>query len=135
MLLGVLAGTKDYSLVVDTARFLLFIALPLGAGGILLKKHYDEKEGTKKQSQKMLRNAHEKEVLKFVRSRGGKVTIADLVAETSVNAEEAEQILNDLIVKQLVDMKMDESGRIVYEWIELDSAERNKVRESDFLKD
>lgn len=134
MLLGVLAGTKDYPFIVDIFRFALFIVLPMTAGGMLIKRHYGDKEKAKSESEKIHKIAREKEVLKYIRA-SGKVTIADLVSETSVNADEAEEILNDLIVKRLVDMTMDETGGTVYEWIELETVERRRLRDNDFLKD
>ncbi len=119
MLLGLFASTKPANLLVDGMVFLLFVLGPVIGGGLLIRSHYALNTRAEVESRKASIAAREKEVLRLAKARGGELTIPDIVTETSMSTEEADEVMRELVVKRFADMKMTDSGAIVYEFFEL----------------
>lgn len=119
MLLGFLASTQEYNFLVDGIMLLLFVFAPILTGSFLVRSYFKAKQRAIEYYKKYTRAAREKEIIRLAQQKGGRVTIPEIVAETSMDAAEAEEIINDLIVKRFADMKMLDSGALVYEFFEM----------------
>ncbi len=56
----------------------------------------------------------EKEIVKLAQRKGGRLSILEIVAETSMNTKEADAILEEMTVKGYVMMDVTDSGAILY---------------------
>ncbi len=57
-----------------------------------------------------------KEILKLAQAKGGTVTVSEIVLGTSLSLEEAEEILQYFVAKGYTNMRLSDSGAIVYEF-------------------
>lgn len=69
-------------------------------------------------TQKQERIRSEKEIFRIAREKGGRVSITDLISESSISSEETEQILKKLVDKGYVGLKVTDSGVMMYEFLE-----------------
>ena len=58
----------------------------------------------------------EKEILRLAQRKGGRLTVLEVAAETSVTLEEAEQMLNEMNVRGHVGMQVADDGAMIYEF-------------------
>lgn len=63
----------------------------------------------------------EKEILRLAQRKGGRLTVLEVAAETSVTLEEAEQLLNEMSVRGHVGMQVADDGAMIYEFYGLGS--------------
>jgi predicted transcriptional regulator len=117
MLLGFLASTRDYPLIVDLFTFCLFIALPFALGLSMIVKESANRKRAAEEQTKFLAGARQREVLRFLKEKNGSATVAEIAAETSLPADEAEKALNELIIRGLITMTMNSAGHVVYELV------------------
>jgi len=57
-----------------------------------------------------------KAILKLAQTKGGTVTVSEIVLGTSLSLEEAEEILQYFVAKGYADMRLSDAGAIVYEF-------------------
>lgn len=119
MLAGFFASTKPSTLIVDIMLLLLFVLAPVVTGAILIRGHVLSNKKREQESRKNILASREKEILKLAKKKHGELTIPEIVAETSMNTEEADEIMREFVVKQYVDMKITDEGTVVYEFFEL----------------
>ena len=119
MLAGFFASTKPSTLTVDIMLLLLFVLTPIVLGATLIRSNFVAKKKREEESRKNIQAAREKEILKLAKKKQGELTIAEIVAETSMNSEEADEIMREFVVKQYVDMKITNEGAIIYEFFEV----------------
>ena len=65
------------------------------------------------------------------------MTIPEIVSDTSMNTEEADEIMRELVVKRFVDMKITDQGTVLYEFYELrkDPSDRAMARVDSWTDD
>jgi hypothetical protein len=119
MLMGFFVSTKESSLMGDIMMILLFVFAPIIGGIFTIRSHYISKAKASKDQKKALQGAHEKEIILLARQKGGRLTIPEIITESSLNSEEAEEAMKELVVKRYADMNMTDSGVIVYEFYEI----------------
>ena len=64
---------------------------------------------------------------RLAQKKGGRLTIPEIVVDTSMSTEEAEAMMQTMTSKGYVDMQVTDSGVIVYEFYEI--AHRNRLNE------
>lgn len=131
MLMGFLVSTKESSFAADVMMMLLFVLAPIAGGLFMLRSHFTSQQKVLKEQKKALQSAREKEVILLARAKGGTLTIPEIIAESSLNSDEAEEVMKELIVKRYADMKMTDTGVIVYEFYEI----IKQREEAEFLKE
>jgi hypothetical protein len=132
MLMGFFVSDKDFSFASAAMMILLFILAPIVGGLFTIRSHFTSKEKVSKEQMKALQGAHEKEVILLAREKGGALTIPEIIAESSLNSEEAEEVMKELVVKRYADMKMTDNGVIVYEFYEI---MKQREEQDQFLKE
>ena len=123
MLLGFFASTSPSTFMVSAMLLVLMVFAPVLAGALLIRSHFRTKEQIAMEARKNLLASREKEVLRLAKQKGGELTIAEIVSDTSMNAEEADEIMRELVVKRYVDMKITDQGSVIYEFFELRPSE------------
>ena len=70
-------------------------------------------------------------VFKLAYRLGGRVTVSDIVIETGLSVDEAEELLQSLVDNARVRMEVDDRGMVVYEFPEIQArAQREQLRRS-----
>jgi hypothetical protein len=134
MLAGFLLSTKSSNLLADCILLLLFAVAPFAGGVLLIRNSYVTKKKIEREARMKVFSDHEKEILKLAREKDGFLTVAEIVAETTMNADEADELLRELVLKRLADMKITDQGTVIYEFLELTRGYKERSR-NDVLTD
>jgi hypothetical protein len=118
MLAGFFASTRPSTFATDFVLILLFVLAPIVTGGMLIRSNYLSNKKKEMELRRSTFASREKEILKLAKKKDGELTIPEIVAETSMNAEEVDEIMREFVVKQYVDMKITNEGTVVYEFFE-----------------
>ncbi|MBD3307443.1 hypothetical protein GF339_13525 [candidate division KSB3 bacterium] len=111
------SGLGGYPLYILTDAVLFPLLLGV-IGGLLIRSHVKHKRRLTQEQRIAAQTSREKAVIRLARQQGGRITIPDIVAETSLNTTEAEALMRDLTVKGHVGMHVTEAGAIVYEFFD-----------------
>ncbi len=137
MLMGFFASTSPASFMVNAMMLILMVLGPIVAGALVIRSHFAATKKAAQESRKNILAAREKEVLRLAKVKGGELTIPEIVSETSMNADEADEIMRELVVKRYVDMKITDQGSVTYEFYELkrDQSDNQMVRLESWTDD
>jgi len=117
MFIGFLAGGGgDNPLAARIAAFVIAVVLPGGFGGRMLYQHLRGARlvGAGTGTNQLRKQTHESEILKLAQSRGGKLTVVEVVADTSMSVGDAEDALASLVERGVGDVEVTDSGLLVY---------------------
>lgn len=119
MLLGFFASTSPSTVGTDAMLLLLFVLAPLLSGTFLIRSHFKQKKTAVAAQKKAERALQEKQVLRLAQEKGGRLTVAEIVAETNIDIDAADELMREFVVKGMADMKTSDSGLLSYEFFEL----------------
>jgi hypothetical protein len=110
---------------------------PIVTGTLLIRSHFLAQKKVEQQSRKNILAAREKEILRLAKVKNGELTIPEIVSDTSMNAEEADEIMRELVVKRYVDMRITDQGAVIYEFYDLkkDLPEERMLRLESWTND
>ena len=115
MMIGFLAGGGgDNPLAARIAAFVIAVGIPGAAGGLMLYRHTRGVRMVGGGTDQLRRQTHASEILKLAQSRGGKLTVVEVVADTSMSISDAEEALASLVERGLGDVEVTDSGLMVY---------------------
>lgn len=115
MFIGFLAGGgADNPLAARIAAFVIAVGIPGIAGGVMLYRHAKGVRMVGGGTDQLRRQTHESEILKLAQRRGGKLTVVEVVADTSMSVPDAEQALASLVERGVGDVEVTDSGLMVY---------------------
>ncbi|MGO8693550.1 MAG: hypothetical protein ACLQMF_07725 [Rectinemataceae bacterium] len=75
------------------------------------------------------------QIIRLAYRQGGLLTVTEVVAETGLSFKKAEEALNAMVDMSRVNMRVTDSGIIVYEFVEILAKHRDDakaLRKSDF---
>ena len=75
----------------------------------------------KQRNQKINYESPEKSIVKLAKEHNNKITIIDVIRETSLTSKQAEDTLKDLASRGLAEVDVKESGTVVYVFRDVDS--------------
>lgn len=104
--------------------FLLFGAVPLGAGLWLLRSR-----GASLRALQSANQAWESELLRLAARRDGSLSVAEVVAHADLDAAQAEKHLDDMCKRGLCELRVTEEGVVVYRFAQAPSAEHKRRAE------
>ncbi len=96
--------------------FALFIAagLPAAGGGLLLAHHFGIGRRIEHRREELRRDTLEAEVLKMAGRHGGRLTAVEVAGELAVPTTTAEELLNELMAREMAEIEITDSGLLVY---------------------
>ena len=112
MLLG--SFTTDLSVGARVITFLVLVVLPAGAGAFLVRSYFRAKGASQERMEWLRPQTQEAEILRLAREKGGKLTVADVIADTGFDAESAQDRLLASVTQGFGDFEPAESRSIVY---------------------
>ena len=120
MLLGVSVNLSESALeAADIIGAIVFGIGPIAGGGLMIRGRVKAKQQALHAKERDAYVRHEKEIIRLAQSRGGRISIPEIVAETSLSSDEADAVMRKMTTKGYVDMQVTDSGVIVYEFYEI----------------
>lgn len=114
MLLGFLRSDAEIGTPATIAALVITVALP-ALGGIALLTNRFRRRGRLAERREVLRQqTYESEILRLAAQRQGRLTAVELVTEFAITPEKANALLESLMVRQLADVEVTDSGVVVY---------------------
>ncbi len=116
MLIGFMAGGGGtQSVGVRVFAFLIAVCLPGAFGLHLLRGHLRHSLPSGGGGADALRRqTWESEIVKLAERKGGKLTVVEVVADSVMNADDAEGVFKDLVGRGLAEPEVTDGGLIVY---------------------
>lgn len=96
--------------------FALFIAagLPAAGGGLILARHFGVGRRIEHRREELRRDTLEAEILKMAGRHGGRLTAVEVAGELAVPTTTAEELLNELMAREMAEIEVTDSGLLVY---------------------
>lgn len=128
LFIAFMATPGKESLLFNFAMSVLLSGPPMLLGGWLLRNYFKSKAEAKKTAE----TAHEKEVLLLAGRKGGSLSVSQVVAETTLDAAQAETTLQQLVAHGCANVRASESGlQVVYDFYDfLSPGEKEPHKES-----
>ena len=114
MLLGFLRSDGDAGAPATIAALLVAVALPALGGIALLTKRLRGGARLAERREVLRQQTYESEILRLAAQRQGRLTVVELVTEFAITPEKANELLESLMVRQLADVEVTDSGVVVY---------------------
>ena len=114
MLLGFLRSDAERGAPAAIAALLITVALPALGGIALLTKRLRGGARLAERREVLRQQTYESEILRLAAQRQGRLTAVELVTEFAVTPEKANELLESLMVRQLADVEVTDSGVVVY---------------------
>ena len=130
LLAGFILNAADKSFAVgvgDIAAAILLGVAPAVGGGLLIRSHSREKQKALLDKKNALQAKQETKIFRLAQQKGGRLSIPDIVAGTSLSTVEADRVMREMTEKGYVNMQVTDSGVIIYEFYEI--AHRNELEE------
>lgn len=96
--------------------FALFVAagLPAAGGGLLLARHFGVGRRIEHRREALRRDTLEAEILRMAGRHGGRLTAVEVAGELAVPTTTAEELLNELMAREMAEIEVTDSGLLVY---------------------
>ena len=114
MLLGFLRADAAAAAPATIAALFITVALPALGGIALLTKGFRRGARLAARRELLRQQTYESEILRLAAQRQGRLTAVELVTEFAVTPEKADELLESLMVRQLADVEVTDSGVVVY---------------------
>ena len=114
MLLGFLRSDAETGAPATIAALLITVALPALGGIALLTKRLRGGARLAERREMLRQQTYESEILRLAAQRQGRLTAVELVTEFAITPEKANELLESLMVRQLADVEVTDSGVVVY---------------------
>jgi hypothetical protein len=114
MIVGFLRSGADIGAPATIAALLVTIVLPAAGGIALLKAPFGRGARLVARREVLRQQTYESEILRLAAQRQGRLTAVELVTEFAITPEKANELLESLMVRQLADVEVTDSGVVVY---------------------
>lgn len=128
MLLGFLSNTQKGSLAEELVSLILFVGVPLLNGVFLLRKYYRDQKKALEEKERALKARKAAEIIRLAQRKRGRLTVTEVVAETSLDMAEAEKILQEMVTRGYIGLKITDSGLLVYEFHEMTREDKDAAK-------
>ena len=114
MLLGFLRSGADAGAPATIAALLVTVGLPAAGGIALLTAPFRRGSRLSARKEILRQQTYESEILRLAAQRQGRLTAVELVTEFAITPEKANELLESLMVRQLANVEVTDSGVVVY---------------------
>ncbi|MXW17077.1 MAG: hypothetical protein F4123_03875 [Gemmatimonadetes bacterium] len=119
MVVGFLRADVDRAALGTMVALLIGAGLPAAGGSWLLARHFGVGRRIGRRREELRRDTLEAEILKMAERHGGRLTTVEVAAELAVPATTAEELLNELMRRELAEIEITDSGLLVYAFHDL----------------
>ena len=128
MVVGFLRADVDQAALRTMFALLIGAGLPAAGGSWLLARHFGIGRRIDRRREELRRDTLEAEILKMAERHGGRLTAVEVAGELAVPATTAEELLNELMRRELAEIEITDSGLLVYAFHDLRHLSENVVR-------
>lgn len=114
MLLGFLRSGVDVGAPATIAALLIAVALPAAGGIALLTAPLRRRGRLATRKEVLWQQTVEAEILRLAAQREGRLTAVEVATEFALPPEKAKELLEALMVRDLADIQVTDSGVVVY---------------------
>ena len=114
MVTGFLRADVDPFAPATLFALLIAAGLPAAGGGWLLARHFGAGRRIEGRREQLRRDTLEAEILKMAERYGGRLTAVEVAGELAVPSTTAEELLNELMRRELAEIEITDSGVLVY---------------------
>ncbi|WP_419162526.1 hypothetical protein [Candidatus Palauibacter sp.] len=114
MVAGFLRADADPFAVSTIVALLIGAGLPGAGGAWLLASHFGVGRRIDRRREELRRDTLEAEILRMAGRHDGRLTAVEVAGELAVPTTMAEELLNELMARELADIEITESGLLVY---------------------
>ena len=119
MVVGFLRADVNPAALSTMVALLIGAGLPAAGGGWLLARHFGVARRIGRRREELRRDTLEAEVLKMAERHGGRLTAVEVAGELAVPATTAEELLHELMRRELAEIEITDSGLLVYSFNDL----------------
>ena len=119
MVAGFLRADVDPFAPATLVALLIAAGLPAAGGSWLLARHFGVGRRIEARREELRRDTLEAEILKMAERHGGKLTAVEVAGELAVPATTADELLNELMRRELAEIEITDSGLLVYAFHDL----------------
>jgi hypothetical protein len=116
MLVGFLRADANVGAPATIAALLLTVALPAAGGIALLTRRFWRSARLATRKEVLRQQTLESEILRLAAQRDGRLTAVEVATEFALPPERAKELLDSLMVRELADIQVTESGVLVYKF-------------------
>lgn len=114
MVAGFLRADVDPLAPATLIALLIGAGIPATGGSWLLARHFGAGRRIEYRREELRRDTLEAEILKMAERSEGRLTAVEVAGELAVPASMAEELLNDLMTRELAEIEITDSGLLVY---------------------
>ena len=119
MVVGFLRADVNPAALRTMVALLIGAGLPAVGGSWLLARHFGVGRRIGRRREELRRDTLEAEILKMAARHGGRITAVEVAGELAVPAGTAEELLNELMRRELAEIEITDSGLLVYAFHDL----------------
>ena len=114
MVLGFLGADVDRLALRTLVALLIAAGLPAAGGVWLLARHFGVGRRIDGRREALRRDTLEAEILRMAGRNDGRLTAVEVAGELAIPAGTAEELLNELMAREMADIEVTDSGLLVY---------------------
>ncbi|HEU5184219.1 MAG TPA: hypothetical protein VFU01_06605 [Gemmatimonadaceae bacterium] len=114
MLLGFVRSDAALSSPATVAALLITVALPGVSGILLMSGRIGRGKRLAARRDRLRQQTFESEILRLAAQRGGRLTVVEIMTEFAIPQDQANALLESLVVRELADIEITDSGVVVY---------------------
>ena len=114
MVVGFLRADVNPAALSTMVALLIGAGLPAAGGTWLLARHFGIGRGIERRREQLRRDTLEAEILKMATRHEGRLTAVEVAGELAVPTTTAEQLLNGLMIREMAEIEVTDSGLLVY---------------------
>ena len=119
MVVGFLRADVNPAALRTMVALLIGAGLPAVGGSWLLARHFGVGRRIGRRREELRRDTLEAEILKMAARHGGRITVVEVAGGMAVAAGTAEELLNELMRRELAEIEITDSGLLVYAFHDL----------------
>ncbi len=114
MLLGFFRSDALLTAPATIAALLITVALPATGGVLLISNRFGRGKRLALRREELRQQTFESEILRLAAQRQGRLTAVEVMTEFAIPLDQANALLESLMVRQLADVEVTDSGVVVY---------------------
>lgn len=114
MVAGFLRSGADPFALTTLFALLIAVGLPAVGGSLLLARHFGVGRRIGRRREELRRDTLEAEILRMAARHEGRLTVVEVAGELAVPTTTAEELLNELMARELAEIEITRSGLLVY---------------------
>lgn len=114
MLLGFLRSATVLSSPATIAALLITVVLPAVGGVLLTTRRFTRGKQLTARRELLRQQTFESEILRLAGQRDGRLTAVEVMTEFAIPLDQANNLLESLMIRELADIEVTDSGVVVY---------------------